>query len=164
MADASYVAYHEAGHAIVDVLLGHRFDAVYVYEKSTLVRGNWYVGLVDGDPDAVYFRRDNAVAALAGPVAEARYTGKTRDDAFRNKLGAGECADVLNARRQLADCGLPHFTFAAAVDETEELVARHWPEICAVAEVLVQKRKLEEREVVDIIRAATKGETNAVAV
>src|SRR5438477_4024761 len=94
MADASYVAYHEAGHAIVDVLLGHRFDAVYVYEKSTLVRGNWYVGLVDGDPDAVYFRRDNAVAALAGPVAEARYTGKTRDDAFRNKLGAGECADV----------------------------------------------------------------------
>src|SRR5689334_5030276 len=68
-------AYHEAGHAVLDVMFHHRFDAVYVFEESTYWPrfDGWYLGLVDCDQHAVYSRTENAISALAGPFAEARF-------------------------------------------------------------------------------------------
>src|SRR5262249_37819354 len=86
-----------------------------------------------------------AVVTLAGPAAEDRFCGYTRDQRAALRCGPGWGPDLRNAMHHLDAIGVGEF--APVKREAERLVRRHWQAIEAVAEALVERVELSGDEV-----------------
>ena len=132
------VAHHEAGHAIVAAHLGLLVDEVGVDVAARLEAGA--VVAVRGRPLL------RATVLAAGGEAERRLTGldPRGTEADESELGRMHAATAARGRR-----------------EAERLVARLWPYIRALAEVLVEHNHMAGATAVFMALLAVHGEDEA---
>jgi hypothetical protein len=149
-----HVAYHEAGHATVAIVLGVPLRLVTIRPSDgalgrTFVGGfpGWYDPENEHDEVTLMITRSHVLTSLAGGVAERRHSGVLDDTAmsedrafvidFVTKFDGGE---DQSAEDLWAD--------------TEALVEESWPAIDALAQVLLRKRTVWSNEAKTLVRAA----------
>jgi len=130
-------AYHEAGHCVAYWYYRLPFTRVVIRKDGT--------GAVLGGPPAASAAAQ-AICALAGPAAEARYTGTALPAVLRNEYGDRQRA--VAALHRAAAGGL---TMAALADQATDLVAMRWADIEAVAAALLAREALSYEEVLIIL-------------
>jgi hypothetical protein len=136
MSTIGVVAIHEAGHAVVALVLGHAVIRASLDDRHVRTR------YPRGDRDA---HLHEAAIALAGPVAEIRYGSITPAEQLWRSCWS---KDLANALRHVAVCGsdLP-------MRQATALVCLHWPAIMRVAAVLQRRGTLSGAEI-DALMAA----------
>jgi len=162
------VAYHEAGHAVVDILLGIPFKEVSLcidQKRVHLADGTsaiavYFIGVV---PDEEYQRReiekrekgildDNSLlSTMAGPAAE-MLAGGTNED------GAGAELDLLPIAHALRVSTGDDRVLDMASDamvRVAPLLQDHWGAVEAVAAALLKKKTLTMAEAQSIITEKT---------
>jgi hypothetical protein len=159
--EVDLTAWHEAGHAVAYVAAGLPLHSVYVRIDSRWRAGRqWKVsgstritagrrGMPVPDSQREWF----AVAALAGPEAEARrlheVSGMTLRDARREADEAGGRDDLADAAEDLKFSA--YMTMASARKSTIALVRRMWPVIGQVAALLEPGRVVPGAVVREIV-------------
>ncbi|MBV9826123.1 MAG: hypothetical protein JO001_10680 [Alphaproteobacteria bacterium] len=124
-------AFHEVGHAVANVVLGHQCSTASVYDAPRISAiGLPCFGEVLTDPELIYPAIEIAVSCLAGPIAEARYTKRSL---ISCPLGRGS-SDFENAQAALCES---RFTYADAERQAHELVTESWQAIEATASALI---------------------------
>lgn len=153
MIELERTAYHEAGHAVVMVVYGIGFEHV------TIVAGEDYLGHVlmtnppwfhpdwDNSPYVRHFTRARIIGLLAGPLAEAEFSGDADPvDASSDHAHAADLARFATNSAESAS------EFLARLDrDAEEGIGAFWFHIVAVARMLVARQTLSEGEVVAIM-------------
>jgi hypothetical protein len=157
-------AYHEAGHAVATAIYGGRFDWVAV--RPSLIDGRESNFMEDDEllGPFTYGRvfEENALRVfeimsmgdkwtihlLAGPLAEARFLNR------QSRILGGDRTSLYEMVYKLASGMGIH----AYVREMKHLMMAfldsHCTQVKAVAEALIEKRRLTYREVRAIIRSA----------
>jgi hypothetical protein len=155
-------AWHEAGHAVAYAVTGLPLHSVSLrYQSRWRMGRQWKVAGVTRlaavrpvrIPDS--WREPLAVAALAGPEAEARRLHETSG----MPLGAARReADLAGARYDLrdaaADLKRTPLTLADARENAASLVAGMWPVIGVVAALMQPGRALPGSRVRELTRQA----------
>lgn len=175
-------AYHEAGHAVARVLLGLPFVAVSIERKTKrgfhvengrkipveyiLTEGiSWaddYTEAVNADLRAGKLDLREAVAAMAGPSAEAQLVGCIDETAQQG--AQNDMQQIGAACRAAMASGKPpeHWTptemegdfIRAAAGEAAALLGVHWPKVEALAAALLQHRRLTREQAARIVEGA----------
>jgi hypothetical protein len=150
-------SYHEAAHAVFALeVCGASLQYVSVDESYCAARIEMFFNSW-GD----HWRR--ALYTLAGRFAEQlEIWGEIRPDSWEEfwedaKIEAKdepERGDTFDLMEDLYDMGDPEEEYTVVVSETEERVRELWPEITAVAEILMERGRLEGDEVARIIERA----------
>lgn len=142
--DRYLLAYHEAGHVVVGAALGAPPSFATIEQKGTMG------GHTETRPERGQLNVwDRPIDALAGYVAQIRYAPESIESA---KIGASTDFDRAEwcVRRWFAHTpdeeSLDHARKDAR-EKTEALVDQHWATIERVAEALVEKEQLKEREI-----------------
>ena len=149
-----WTAYHEAGHAVINALLGIRFRLVTIIPSGELLgrveRQQLPIGRRRWKRIPRGYVRREIVSALAGGIAEglARRDGLAsglRDDLEklvslirllpRSRTLSGRCRCHIEMHRR-----------------AEGLVRRNWDVIDEVARKLIRDKTLSEREVLKVLR------------
>ena len=138
-AELRSTAYHEAGHAAADLVLGHGVLNV------SIVPGDGNVGhafQLDGDDMTPEGMADLVVAAYAGAEAQRRIYPDDWRSMLRIKLGAQSDDEIAERYLQYcADTADALRTLAAA------LVSKHWDLIELIADELLKYHVLDDTEV-----------------
>jgi hypothetical protein len=169
----AFIAYHEAGHAVVSFCLGVRVRRATIvpdddsagHVQNEREKPSTYNGIDRGDPwHPSRLRAEKRVMVLqAGEVAQRRYNplsvrrGHFQDD--RKK-----CVDLL--RRYAPDEEkldvMPHYRLLR--HWTIYLIEQYWDLVEAVAKALLECRELSGTQVLDvIIRAANQKQPSVVS-
>ncbi len=146
-------AYHEAGHAVIMILYGIRFERVTIAADEDalghVLRANapWFNPDWDTSPFAQHYIRARITGSLAGPLAEKELSGEF------NTVGASSdhahAADLaLYATSSPEDSSA---LLARLEQDAEEDVGAFWWHIDAVAKALLAKQSLSEAEVGEIM-------------
>jgi hypothetical protein len=175
------ITYHEAGHAVADIILGVPFDAVSVETKrmsQTHYRDgvpvvmtqryqdgvSWpkeYSAAVNADLDAGKLDLKLSLAYMAGPQAQAMVVGKmTEEVAYGATLDKWPIIDCC--RMALAPKGTtaqqlqtPSVMEGPILDalakQAEELLKANWDKVAAVADALNERKRLTYAEVKAIV-------------
>jgi hypothetical protein len=151
------VAYHEAGHAVISIFLRLRvrYATLKPDEDS---KGHVRYGYRPIDPNACdIFSRNaiwlrSAIVSYAGPIAQRRYSPSS----VRSFQGSGDFSQIADAGLAMAQGGTKEANalFRWLRLHTEGLVDVAWPQIKSVAEELLRKGRLSEKEICDAMRAA----------
>jgi hypothetical protein len=130
-------AYHEAAHAIMNLVVGMSVSvSIFDDGSGTVTPTGRHL-----DPF------DRACCDLAGPIAEARYAGISVEQMFaEGDICAG---DRENAERALDKLREPP-TFDEAVEITRQAVDNVWHQIEAVAAALMERGTLELDELLKL--------------
>ena len=149
--------FHEAAHAVFALKdLGFSLQYVSADESYCAARGPW----VFGSAGHHWLR---AIYTLAGRFAEQlEIWGEIRPESWEEfsedaEIEAGDesiRSDTFDLMEDLYGIGDPEEKYPLVVSETEEKVRELWPEITAVAEILVERGRLEGDEVARIIERA----------
>ena len=133
-------SYHEAGHVVAHLALGHGFEFARVYEQPTISHAGVLclaeVKAGAADLERNYLAIELAVAALAGPIAEARIMHQSLSSIA---LGGGG-TDFDNAEDYLA---VSRFTMLDAQQWAARLVSRNWSAVESVAAVLIHQGRVD---------------------
>lgn len=129
-------AYHEAGHAVVGVALGIRFDSVWVAGSRG---GIVPCRLADGSQVDWPKSFEMEVFDAAGAVAEAR---RSRRSIFNVSMSGG-ASDFRN---------IPDGKIDAAAQRAKDLLRQHWRVVESVADALMQCGILDESDVMEHFR------------
>jgi ATP-dependent Zn protease len=143
----AYVAYHEAGHAVIRFVLGLPFNSVVIYEPGEAGdRGGAVAGCNTGE-DIVDPRRiaAEAVSYMAGVYAEAR---RSHTSIVAVSLGARQDVSIASEAAAAAGCDEE-----AVWERAGQLVRKHWADIETVAEELLLRRRLSYTDVEVLVRA-----------
>ena len=165
-------AYHEAGHAVVSVLVGLEFEYVTIDENGDALGHVHYPGwqelvrragddpkeagwglsdshhLDDASPAAVRWFEQHAVSALAGWHAEKMGTGVDNHEGREHDLEtAHEFAMALAGAEETQTI------LTRAESDAERLLRENWQAVQMVAEALIAKRKLTHLEVIEQMEA-----------
>jgi hypothetical protein len=141
-------AYHEAGHCVVGLVTGE------APTKASIVAGDNNEGWTWFDQDVTALLVDDPpreasewyiIRALAGPIAEHRYTGRA--------LALNECDDYPRATELLirltAD---PDALNASLVARTEAILEEHWTAVERVAASLAEHLTVEGETIRKVAR------------
>ena len=153
-------AHHEAGHAVITIVLGCDFKEVAVgpTRAECYTEGEQRFQLPRPGPDGLSpedrSRVENEmVQLLAGPFAEERFTGKTITQA--EKIGrAGIPDDDWHKFWRCAGALQSSEETAALHDRSRALVKTNWDSIEAVAAALIARRVITAGEVRELISSA----------
>jgi Peptidase family M41 len=146
-------AYHEAGHAVISVMLRLGFHYVTIApdaEGDTLGHVQYCAAparLSVGARVASRDLRDRMLCNRAGPIAEACYAGRRNDiGAYDDDLTFAQCLrDHYGARRARHARDLTR--------QAQRLVAEHWGAIERVAAALTQHHMLSYAAVTQLVGA-----------
>lgn len=173
------IAYHEAGHAVMDILMALPFD-----EVSLRMEKREYVEIKNGKEETVTHavtigvtwpehRRESenadleigkldlraAICSMAGPQAEAMFIGEVDDEA--NMAAATDMNGIVACCRVAISPGEPPEKWRestmegslinALAEQAEEILKQNWPCVEAVAEALIKHRSLTYDEVKAIV-------------
>lgn len=168
-------AYHQAGHAVVSLLLGLPFKYVSAEAKSDLVVENgcarsvgYIEGLVIGPQRKTAIREirgkqglldlREALSAVAGPKAEemARGAGFVRSPVPEPDYEdvACACRSALAGTEVTTGGGLESGMVAALKAQAETLLCKHWDGVEAVAAALERDVCVSRRSVERIVRGS----------
>ncbi len=173
-------AYHEAGHVVVALCLGRSVPEVGLHGDWARCGSGWMyherpppVGDFKITPTNLkrYWVRavNNAVIhakiCMAGPLAEARYTRKSRKELGRFK-DFEDIVDILTelervrqAVRVLAGDSFAYYQrelYESISLETADLLRRrdNWRAVGALAKALLLRQRLSRDEVIDVVELA----------
>jgi ATP-dependent Zn protease len=149
-------AYHQAGHAVVAVVLGLKIGRRGVTivpdnGRGTLGYANITVQLRER-PDGATSARTRArieawaVAHLAGDVAERKFNGRRRLGGHSDLLRAFDLLEYISTSVEQFDARL-----RVAYVGARDLIEDNWPSVQAVAEELLSKKTLSADEVVCLV-------------
>jgi hypothetical protein len=160
-------AHHESGHAVVAVIYGHGIDGVEMGKPGEDVRGR----LLSREADDVDGWRKCLLVALAGPLTDAIYCGKSDNEvakltALDLRLDHGAAGDWHNAvnaaTRLLTEARAKDSDIAWLSDILLRKAIQHviadlhlppvWNAVEEMAERLLSAERLTEKEVFDITR------------
>jgi hypothetical protein len=172
--------YHEAGHAVANVILGCPFDCVSM-EKRKETRTHYENGeateylyiITDGVvwPDDYTEKRNEelfagrldlraAITDMAGPQAEAMILGEIDEQAQEGARcdtnGISACCRIASAPpgasvENLPMCSMEHGIINAIAEQAGELLSKHWDAVVAVANALNSRKRLTRDEVAEIV-------------
>lgn len=150
------VAYHEAGHAYVAVLVGAKVRSVTIEpddDDGPKRSGDTQVIWPRSKFGRRQFQEKSALVALAGPVAEMIYTGDPFHPAHVAEWGK-DWQDALQAAAGLEP--EPQRQVAYLEQITLELYRllhhdQHWAGLAALADHLLAHETLESDDVVEIL-------------
>jgi hypothetical protein len=151
------IACHESAHAVISISLGLPVDLLSldppqcVYEDSTA--GSYGGGEVAPALSDRQRWRAATIRALAGPVAEARFSGESiRTCLARN---ASDRATAVGLASGLVDEHADRdAVLRQLLQQTRRLVDRHWDAIVRVAWALERCKSLYGHEVARLVRQA----------
>lgn len=157
MINREAAAYHEAGHALVALVVGVDVRRVTVLARKRRVRGAviqslgaTYTSFPCGHPELLAGKKD-AVLKLAGPLAEERYRPARPSGELVNveeDYVLGLAHQAVGPRNACLDW------FVKRRDESQKLVIKHWAVIRAVATGLLDQRSLNGSDLKSIARNA----------
>lgn len=124
-------AYHEAGHAVAAIALGTPVKRASLDRVTTWVR-----------PGCERAQRNEAIIALAGPLAEDRYQSYSLNEQAALS-GSVWRTDLDNALRRLR----PADSLGLAVREARGLVRQNWTSIEVLAAALLDRKALTGDEI-----------------
>lgn len=165
MADRRLVetAYHEAGHAVASIDLGFRFtEAVIKQDGSGHVGPGVRLPRHWGHHFSPHGREraeDQIVMFAAGPVSEARLTGRRVDVLRQSQIPRSDWSNIQFRYEALR----PDSELEWLMQRSRVLVARRWREIEFVATALVDASQLTADEVVEQIAHAYSGRPSGAA-
>jgi ATP-dependent Zn protease len=150
-------AYHEAGHAVVSVLVGLRFTRVSIIPPDEESLGiveyppppEWYY-YDSGSPEVDRWLKLHILCNFGGELAAKKHTGEenpvgaSQDRSQSNELALRLCGDDARATEHVAD----------AEKETRLLLDKNWVLVETVANALLKHQELTESEVKLICEAA----------
>ncbi|HEY3802253.1 MAG TPA: hypothetical protein VGL61_06575 [Kofleriaceae bacterium] len=147
-----YVAYHEAGHAVVALAVGERIGRVWVDGRIGSARV-----LATDHPSQLAADFARAIALLAGPLAQARCQHVSVVLAMVMSSGPG--GDCAKLRALVPDLGAQE-----SVERSAIAVVRHeWRAISRVAEALLKRGSLTAAEVRGLRASAGRRRSRAAA-
>lgn len=158
--------YHEAGHAVVAVVLRRGLVRACAWSKKQWIDGDRLSGWtvyrrhralnrrVARDQD--WAQRD-LLTTLAGPVAQALACGRERGNAG-DWFTANDLIDWMNYRSALS-AGEAQRLLRDAKNEVRILLRGRWPAVVAVARALYRQHRLTGAQVRRIVGAVEKGPT-----
>jgi len=114
-------AIHEAGHVVARLVHGAGFERAFIRPDGT--------GLTEFIPKPGADPFEGAIRALAGPIAEAIFSGQPLGQILSDQAQVDRAharAALAAARRNMGD----------AVDDAAALLSRCWPAVVAIAAVL----------------------------
>jgi hypothetical protein len=111
-------SFHEAGHAAAYLSFGWPFRSVRVFRDKGNVRGQTLI------QDVIRDHQQFAVAALAGPVAAARFTGEDPLHLLA-RGGSDDFVMAMDARARIH----ARPSQAALLAQAQRLVTAEWPRI-----------------------------------
>lgn len=138
------LAFHESGHVVCGLLCGYRVESARINDGTqqplaqTTYAGRWKRTQCSA----------NLVRMLAGPMAEAIYTGRDILDVLAEG-SEYEASDLQRARREavrLAHRGLyktPDHALLAAEAKARELLLKHWGSVIATARELHRHGRID---------------------
>jgi len=155
----SFVAYHEAGHAVAYWLTDRMFEYVTIEpdpERVSLGHIKDHPEQESRMPREGYINVDELIRNLAGHEAEKIYTGKSDDE--------GAMGDYRHASDQILGLDwapspycdfLSIEMFRVGSGLAELLLREKWKAVEAVAAALLEKTKLEYNDAIRVIDRAT---------
>jgi len=175
--NASRIAYHEAGHAVIGVCLGVPFEAVSMKEKRSkgvklengqrvpfyyfegLIRSQEQHDIINGDVYAGKLDLRQAIVATAGPLAEMKFLGIADREAILafnfDTHGISACCKFAVAPsgqiEKLPKSIMEEHVFQALRLQTDMLLQKKWMSIKAVANELLKQKCLSYSEITKII-------------
>jgi ATP-dependent Zn protease len=166
-----HMAYHEAGHAVVCIVLGHDLQNVTIVpegqQRGHVQQGDYYSmdKLKDGSTHALQLARQDIMICLAGAIAERRALGHV--------LGSGDGEDIRLATDWATRLGLaiavwekahpdylptipsdPEVLLHTGKTTAEQVLDASWPAIEALAAALLERKTLTALEVESIMNSA----------
>lgn len=145
------VAYHEAGHAVVCVVLRHAFDYVTIIPDGdslgrvvTYRRKGAHESLCWGDPRALRWAERDFIVRTAGGIAQEAATGRgaESDSDHQGIIDFVLCGPDGEARS----------LYAEYQARARRILEAHWDAVEGVAEALLALRRLSAREARNIVR------------
>lgn len=140
-AHATRVAFHEAGHALAEILAGRNLTRVELFVAGDRF-GGWGSSLccTGGECEAQPGGPSSPATLVAGVVAEGMAGFSRRD-------GLCYTSDFVRAEQEQ-----PGFDPLRATDEARRVLKQHWQAVAALAGKLLERGALD-REAEEIIRA-----------
>lgn len=170
-------AYHEAGHAVVNVVLGVRFERVSMQLKQLVMGDGTEITYTDGIVELQGRRKARecqrtqglldlawAVSAMAGEAAEAIHVGEFDDECDR--AAGSDRIHVIEVVREsiVRKCDGGEHLLAGLLNgcsaEAVRIVKRHWLAIAEVARQLGTLGMLGFGEVARIVATTPTAETS----
>ncbi len=158
------IAYHEAGHAIACIEMGLRFKHVTIIEnEQNNTLGHVMLSKFKFNPDyddSIKSRiklEKYIMAALAGPVAEKKFTGKLNaiiaqndfEMSFKVATNFFGSIDVVSLYMQyMMAYTESFFTYNIDGEKTDTHI---WESVILIAEALLKDKILKYKEVIQII-------------
>lgn len=139
------IAYHEAGHAVANAVLGGVGSRVTILEKGEEL-GSAQVAFTYDDPLGEEALTAHIIIDLAGYVSQVRYAPHDEEGAM-----AGAKRDFEGVQRLISLRGK---TLSYWFRRTKTFVEENWSSIQAVAEALIQCGELSPDEV-DIVMSVS---------
>lgn len=159
--DYEALAYHEAGHAYVAILLGGRVERVTLepdYDDGPRREGDVQVAWHDAMSERELARRDILVS-LAGPICESILRGEDSPEEPTPIESVPEWRADLMAAAQAASLWETHpvrhrAAIRAAETELRTLLSQdgHWAVVAAIADELTAHETLEWEQLTEIYR------------
>src|SRR5262249_31519224 len=134
-----HIAYHEAGHAVINLVLGYNVTKATIRPRYSLLGQVRFDGRVSDD------KVDEAIAeiksSLSGPLAEQLVNPEPFDELI--EVGSrGDWRRVRRAARSIADS-----IIGRSIRETRVLVEQHKEAIERVANALLEHETLTGKEI-----------------
>ena len=137
--DPRYIAYHEAGHAVVNLVIGYKVTKATIRPRYSLLGRVNFDGRVSDD------KVDEAIAKiksnLAGPLAEQLINPEQFDNLILNG-SRGDWQRVRRAAQQIANGMIDRL-----IRDTHALVQEHRSAIERIAAALLEHETLTGKEI-----------------
>lgn len=150
-------AYHEAGHALLAILVGARVRHVTIEpdkddgpDRFAEIQVEWPLDLFTGKE----IRKKMVLVALAGPVAEMIHTGEPYHPGFQEEW-AGDWQAAWDAAETIVPAPQKRVTYLERTTRSiYELLDddRHWAALAAIVDDLLAHETLEGDHVEEIVR------------
>jgi len=183
LADIRRTAYHEAGHAVVNLIYGLPFQTISLKTEQRLayqiedgrkvsVMLTYSIGIVFPEARLDLVNKTlmagildikEALSLLGGPVAEHMFVGKNDG---QTQVGARQdvqaiaccCRAAMSASSRLEDWKefpqMEDYMLAAIAAGAESLIKENWASVKAIAESLIEKEELDYPEISKIAEAS----------
>ena len=164
-----YTAIHEAGHAVVAVLVGKELRSITLGIKhlpnGKIASGTFNCGMLNVSEIARHpeLATPHIMVHLAGPLAEGKVNPQIPAPSMQigdyrtaMELAALATGKIMRSgprqpqRLKIDDAQRDAF-YTEAAKKADALIVEHWPKIKAVADILQMRRAMTGQEVADLI-------------